>query len=49
MNRNTDYSLLTQALEALTDGIPYESAILPMRQHCCGNTWRISTGQAFTR
>ena len=28
MNRNTDYSLLTQALEALTDGIPYESANL---------------------
>lgn len=28
MNRNTDYAFLTQALEALTDGIPYETANL---------------------
>lgn len=28
MNRNTDYTTLCQALEAMTDGIPYETANL---------------------
>lgn len=44
MNRNTDYNALNQALEALTEGIPYETANLAnaaalLWQHLADINW----------
>lgn len=40
MKFETDFDALCRDLSALTEGVPYVIAILPIRQPCSGSGWR---------